>query len=74
MLRCRLLFCRRTSAAGSHAVQTDDEDALLDGDALWEEDRQDDASPSHAAADSIPTTHSSLKLAKCLHAYGQLMR
>ena len=69
-----LIACRRTSAAGSHAVQTDEEDVLLDGDTLWEENRQEDALPAKPAADSMPTTNSVLKLSKCLHAYGQLMR
>lgn len=70
--------CRRTSAAGSHALLTDEEDLLLDGDALWQDDREHssspEGSPSRGAADSMHMTNSALKLTKCLHAYGQLMR
>ena len=84
MRSTRLVAChedachrRRTSAAGSHAVLTDEEDALLDGDALWQDDRPDvprrEGSPGRRAG-AVPVTNSALKLTKCLHAYGQLMR
>ncbi|EIE20688.1 hypothetical protein COCSUDRAFT_57256 [Coccomyxa subellipsoidea C-169] len=68
----------RTSAATTHAVLSDDEeDELLSGDSLWEDDRQTAKEAGNADGQqlgSMPMTNSALKLAKWMQVYGELLR
>ncbi|KAK9901648.1 hypothetical protein WJX75_006561 [Coccomyxa subellipsoidea] len=72
---------RRTSAATTHAVLSDDEeDELLSGDSLWEDDReaakaeQEASSAEKQPSGGMPLTNSALKLVKWMQVYGELLR